>query len=62
MTTTKQPVGRPIASRDGAATSWVQLRVTRRRKAAWVKASAPGKLSAWVQEQLDRAANYQDSW
>ena len=60
MTTLTKRPGRPPKSPDASATSWVQIRVTRRRKAAWVRAAAPGKLSQWVTEQLDRAANYHD--
>lgn len=56
--TTRNPVGRPTKAPDAAATSWVQIRVTRRRKAAWVRAAAPGKLSQWVTEQLDKAASF----
>ena len=60
MNTIKNPVGRPPKSPDASASSWVQIRVTRRRKAAWVRAATPGKLTQWIHEQLDKAANYQE--
>ena len=52
--------GRP--PQDGeAAKGWIQLRVTMARKNAYVRAAKPKKLTAWIFEQLDRAANYQES-
>lgn len=59
ITPTKRP-GRPPKPPDAAATSWVQIRVTRRRKAAWVRAAAPGKLSKWIAAHLDRAAGFSE--
>ncbi len=52
-----RPAHRPPRD-DQSATSWLQVRVTPRRKAAYVRAARPGKLSAWVQRVLDGAAGY----
>ena len=42
---------------DEPAESKVQLRVTRRQKAKWVRAAQnQGGLSAWAKETLDRQA------
>jgi hypothetical protein len=51
--------GRPPL--DGAAaTGQIQLRVTMDRKNAYVRAAKPKKLTAWIFEQLDKAANYEN--
>lgn len=53
----KSNVGRP--PNDGeTALSWIQIRVTSRRKAAYVHAAKGRKLSEWVFEHLDKAAGY----
>ena len=52
--------GRP--PNDGeAALSWIQLRVTTKRKNAYVRAANKRKLSEWVFEHLDQAAGYNPS-
>lgn len=40
------------------ADSWLQVRVTRRRKAAYVRAAHPRPLSEWITDHLDQAAGY----
>jgi hypothetical protein len=42
------------------AESWLQMRITRPRKAAYVRTASRGgeKLTAWAQRHLDRAADY----
>lgn len=50
--------GRP--STDGTpAESWLQVRLTRERKGAYVKAAKARKLSEWVTGHLDKAAGYE---
>lgn len=53
----RKGAGRPTNDPDSADT-WLQVRVTRRRKAAYVRASKPVKLSAWVTRVLDEASGY----
>ena len=54
---TTNPVGRPL--KDGvAATGHIHLRVTMRRKSAYVGAAIPKTLAAWMTEHLDKAAHY----
>lgn len=36
----------------------LQLRVTSKRKSAYVKAARPGKLAPWIFAHLDKAAGY----
>jgi hypothetical protein len=56
--TKQNPVGRP--PRDGeAATGQIQLRVTMARKNAYVRAAKPKKLTEWIVENLDKAADYE---
>ena len=56
---TTPPTGRPCL--DGAkAESQIQLRVTRRRKAAYVRAARPGTLASFCFTHLDKAANYKN--
>jgi hypothetical protein len=51
--------GRPIGTVfDNPASSWIQIRVTPKRKAAYVRAARPGKLTAWITAKLDAAAGY----
>jgi hypothetical protein len=61
MSETSSP-SRPTAGRppnDGeAAMSWIQLRVTTKRKSAYVRAANKRKLSDWIFEHLDKAAEY----
>lgn len=52
---TRRSPGRPPVDEE-AATGHIHLRVTAERKAAYVRAARPGKLSAWIVAQLDRAA------
>lgn len=42
---------------ESPATSQLQVRCTPAEKAAWVKASNGGKLSDWVRDALNKAAN-----
>ncbi len=46
----------PIAGQT--ADAQIQLRTTMERKNAYVQAAKPRKLTAWIFEQLDRAAGY----
>ena len=39
-------------------TSFLKLTVSRKEKAAWVRAAKPGKLEDWVCEHLNKAAGY----
>jgi hypothetical protein len=49
--------GRPCL--DGVkAESQIQLRVTRRRKSAYVRAARPGTLAAFCFTHLDKASGY----
>jgi hypothetical protein len=50
--------GRPQI--DNPADHQIQLRVTKARKNAYVKAAKPGKLTAWCLKHLDAAANYKE--
>lgn len=50
--------GRPPI--DNPADHQIQLRVTKARKNAYVKAARPGKLTAWCIQHLDAAANYKE--
>lgn len=54
--------GRPPRSSTGAADAQIQLRVTRRRKAAYVHAAQKKQmtLSAWIFQHLDKAANHSE--
>lgn len=52
------PRGRPPISGE-TATGQIQLRVTLSRKNAYVRAAKPGKLSAWIFAQLDKASGYE---
>lgn len=53
----KQSVGRP--AREGqAADGQIQLRTTMARKNAYVQAAKPQKLTAWIFQNLDKAANF----
>ena len=53
-------MGRPPLPDDQRADAWVQLRVTRRRKSAYVRAASKKKqtLAAWCFEHLDKAAGH----
>lgn len=53
----KPGAGRPTKEGE-AATSQIFLRVTPRRKSAYVKAAAPRGLAEWCFEHLDKAAGY----
>jgi len=37
------------------------VRLTRKRKAAYVRAAHPGPLAPWVEKHLDRAAGYKET-
>jgi hypothetical protein len=49
--------GRPPIAGE-TATGQIQLRTTMTRKNAYVRAAKPKKLTAWIFEHLDKAANY----
>lgn len=51
--------GRPPIAGE-MASGQIQLRVTMDRKNAYVRAAKPKKLTAWIFEQLDKAANYEN--
>ncbi len=55
---TTKPVGRPPIGGVTAADQ-IQLRVTMRRKNAYVRAAKPKKLTEWIFAQLDKAAGYE---
>ena len=50
--------GRPPIAGE-TATGQIQLRTTMERKNAYVRAAKPKKLTAWIFEQLDKAAGYE---
>jgi len=50
-------LGRPPLNGE-AANGWIQLRVTMKRKNAYVKAAKPRGLSEWIFEQLDKASGH----
>lgn len=50
--------GRPPLPDDERASSQIQLRVTRKRKAAYVRASQPGTLADWMFRVCDEASGY----
>ena len=52
------PRGRPWPADHVRADSQIQLRVTRRRKAAYVRAAAPGTLAAWMFKVCDTDAEH----
>jgi hypothetical protein len=58
MTNDKPTIGRPVLPPGEAATSVIHVRTTRRRKAAYVRAARPGKLTVWMLRHLDAAAEY----
>ena len=41
--------------------SLLVLRITRKRKGAYIRAARPGPLSPWVQHHLDKAAGYKET-
>ncbi len=60
--TEPNPVGRPPLPDNARADSQIQLRVTRRRKAAYVRAANKIKttLSNWCFTHLDAAADHRE--
>ena len=56
----KSKIGRPPLPKGQAAESQIQLRVTRKRKAAYVRAASKKKqtLAAWCFEALDRQSGF----
>jgi len=52
--------GRPELPEDQRANSQIQLRVTRKRKAAYVRKASSEKrtLAEWMFQQCDAAANF----
>lgn len=53
--------GRPPLPKGEGATSQIQLRVTPKRKAAYVRAANGKTLAAWCFENLDKAAGYESA-
>jgi hypothetical protein len=55
-----RPIGRPPLPDGERADSQIQLRVTRKRKAAYVRAAGQKNqtLAAWCFESLDRESGY----
>ncbi|MEY4402895.1 MAG: hypothetical protein RIR91_930 [Verrucomicrobiota bacterium] len=45
---------------DTPKDSLLVVRLTRKRKAAYVRAARPGPLAPWVEKHLDRAAGYKE--
>lgn len=45
---------------DEAKTSLLAVRLTRKRKGAYIRAARPGPLAPWVQHHLDKAAGYKE--
>ncbi|MDD5350033.1 MAG: hypothetical protein PHQ12_07465 [Chthoniobacteraceae bacterium] len=54
---TPPKLGRPTIEATAADTQ-IHLRVTRRRKSAYVRAAKPSTLAAWCFLHLDKAAGY----
>ncbi len=56
-------IGRPPLPDSERADSQIQLRVTRKRKAAYVRAASKKKqtLAAWCFQALDREAGYKET-
>jgi hypothetical protein len=57
------PIGRPPLPASARADSQIQLRVTRRRKSAYVRAANQTKstLAAWCFTHLDRASGHKEA-
>ena len=53
--------GRPPLPEGQAATGDIHIRTTLARKNAYVKAAKPKKLTEWIFEKLDKAADYNES-
>jgi hypothetical protein len=51
--------GRPAKDKASRATSFIQLRVTERRKAAYQRAAKDQPLARWIFANLDSAASYE---
>lgn len=60
MSEPKETRGRKPLPEAERASSYVMLRVTRRRKAAYVRAAKGQTLAGWACAQLDRAAGFQE--
>jgi hypothetical protein len=62
MTTSHQKLGRPPLPASERADSQIQLRVTRKRKGAYVRAASRKKqtLAAWCFESLDKESGYSE--
>lgn len=52
--------GRPPLPDSERADSQIQLRVTRRRKSAYVRSAKGGTLAAWMFRVCDDAARYRE--
>jgi hypothetical protein len=46
---------------DQPKDSFLVVRVTRKRKGAYIRAARPGPLAPWVQHHLDRASKYKET-
>lgn len=46
---------------DQPKESLLVVRLTRKRKGAYIRAARPGPLAPWVQHHLDKAANYKET-
>lgn len=55
-----QPQPQPSGPPDPLSASHIHIRTTRRRKAAYVRAAQPGKLTDWIVVTLDKAAGYSE--
>jgi hypothetical protein len=55
-----QKSGRPTTEAEPAA-GHIHIRTTMVRKSAYVRAARPKKLTEWIFEKLDPAANYTPS-
>ncbi len=60
MNTPLKKIGRPPLTNSARASSQIQLRVTRKRKSAYVRAANQTKqtLAGWAFEHLDRASGH----
>jgi hypothetical protein len=57
----KEPrLGRPPLPKSERAESQIQLRVSRKRKAAYVRAARPGTLAAWIFTVCDKASDHSE--
>lgn len=55
----KNKPGRPTLPDNQRADSQIQLRVSRKRKAAYIRAAKPGTLAGWCFRNLDQASGFE---